>query len=197
MACEPLDDNQIAISLEGDSKNYFKVCEILVEMYSDGNVRPLPDDGENTKYEWIGPRPTTLSLNEVKKELYMEKPVARLINTDRAKTKTYQCKICTGQLVTFSVPFTDGSGDFDDEMPAQLLIKWIVEDTEPTPTIMLKSLEKLFDEPMAMITTIDGENIYYATLSGEQKFKVPIKEIGDMSFTGAMCVDQLTEWIVE
>lgn len=72
------------------------------------------------------------NLNEIKKLLYKEKPIA--VKNNELSTSTefvYKCDI-TGMtylhenFITFNVPVSDmGDAKFGEEEPAQLLIRWI------------------------------------------------------------------------
>ena len=77
-------------------------------------------------------------LNRIKKALYKEKPVARR-QLDYAKNIwAYAVKLADETWVHFAVPADDmgGGAGFNNEMPAQLLIRWIViDDDKETVTI--------------------------------------------------------------
>ena len=62
--------------------------------------------------------------NEIKKMLYKEKPTAKRFQR-LAKSITYVTNLSNGQSITFKVP-KEESVDFDKEIPAQLLIRWMV-----------------------------------------------------------------------
>lgn len=69
-----------------------------------------------------------MTLNELKKILYKEKPTAKLLSVNRTGIK-YTTEIAEGPApVNFFVPMVDiGDGEFMSEMPAQLLIRYLVE----------------------------------------------------------------------
>lgn len=67
-------------------------------------------------------------LNEVKKMLYKEKPIATL-NSKSTIKYYYSAVLESGYHVFFIVPIDDmGEHEFTDQMPAQLLIRWIDKD---------------------------------------------------------------------
>ena len=67
---------------------------------------------------------TTIS-NEIKKALYKEKPTARLMAVDLdTKAATYETTCSHGEVV-FEIP-EDENENFPEEIPAQLLIRWIL-----------------------------------------------------------------------
>ncbi len=60
-------------------------------------------------------------LNEIKKQLYKDKPVAKM-----QYGLVYHCKLQEGELF-FEIPFKDiGDATFLIEMPAQQLIRWLI-----------------------------------------------------------------------
>lgn len=73
-----------------------------------------------------------MNLTEIKKTLYKEKPVAWQINDETktidnksVKLITYKTECSIGTIL-FTVPTNDmGDKLFDNELPAQLLIRWI------------------------------------------------------------------------
>jgi len=66
-----------------------------------------------------------MELNEIKKALYKEKPLAKVI-TETNEHKGYVCGLENGATVYFHVPLSEmGENEFDDEISAQLLIRWI------------------------------------------------------------------------
>lgn len=72
-----------------------------------------------------------MTTNEIKKALYKEKPLAwsnaELIKTATGErvSKAYKCTTSLGDHY-FEVPFSEmGETTFEDEMPAQLLIRWL------------------------------------------------------------------------
>jgi len=72
-----------------------------------------------------------MNINEIKKALYKEKPIASLQDDTMfdfkvRKYKTYLAETSLG-LVGFKVPLKEmGEKEFPDEIEAQLLIRWIV-----------------------------------------------------------------------
>lgn len=69
-----------------------------------------------------------MEKNEIKKALYKEKPVAkRILNTGAEKDHYLYNTQINSEDVWFKVPYGDmGATCFEEEMPAQLLIRWIV-----------------------------------------------------------------------
>lgn len=75
---------------------------------------------------------STEELNRIKKALYKEKPTAyRQLDYGR-ELWAYSCQLSNGDWVHFAVPTDDmgGGAGFNQEMPAQLLIRWIVIDED-------------------------------------------------------------------
>ena len=67
-----------------------------------------------------------MNRNEIKKTLYREKPKASKIAQPLNKRFLYEAKTSLGH-VRFDVPIRDmGETFFEKEMPAQLLIRWMV-----------------------------------------------------------------------
>lgn len=67
-----------------------------------------------------------MSTNEIKKELYKQKPIAEF-GYARDGFKNYSCELLIGgfeEIIEFNVP--DSEASFEDKVPAQLLIRWIV-----------------------------------------------------------------------
>ena len=63
-------------------------------------------------------------LNEIKKALYKEKPIAKRVFFPM-QLKYYDAKTSIGEI-RFIIPIEDfGTIEWLDEMPAQLLIRWI------------------------------------------------------------------------
>lgn len=64
--------------------------------------------------------------NKIKKVLYLEKPVAiRMVVTQEGMK--YQTNCSLGKI-NFFIPREDyGDGGFNDEEPAQLLIRWLAK----------------------------------------------------------------------
>jgi hypothetical protein len=68
-----------------------------------------------------------MELNEVKKSLYKEKPVATFTQILKGICY-YETSLQDGTKVFFSVPHSDmGDASFTVEMNAQLLNRWIVQ----------------------------------------------------------------------
>lgn len=69
-----------------------------------------------------------MERNEVKKALYKQKPMAKLISM--GKVFKYDTKIELDgkkRLIKFEVPMSDmGDATFGEEIQGQLLIRWIV-----------------------------------------------------------------------
>ena len=67
-----------------------------------------------------------MELNEIKKVLYKEKPIAvRYGESLFFKTYLYTTQSSLGKI-KFSVPISDmGEKLFEEKIPAQLLIRWI------------------------------------------------------------------------
>lgn len=63
--------------------------------------------------------------NEIKKALYKEKPIAESAIED-LNDKHYSATLEDGTSINFDVPsFEMGETEFTDQMPAQLLIRWM------------------------------------------------------------------------
>jgi len=68
-----------------------------------------------------------MTLTEIKKELYKQKPIAKLRYV-RKDIIYYETTINDNKTIIFAVPVNDiGDADFTSEMDAKLLIRWIVE----------------------------------------------------------------------
>jgi len=69
-------------------------------------------------------------LNEVKKQLYKQKPVAVKTAHKDGKHYHYVCQLVLDNqncIIEFKVPISDmGTANFDNTMSSQLLIRWIV-----------------------------------------------------------------------
>ncbi len=66
-----------------------------------------------------------MTKEEIKKELYKQKPLARLSYI--RKGSAYYCAILMQQDVNFIIPISDmGDADFLPEMDAKLLNRWII-----------------------------------------------------------------------
>jgi hypothetical protein len=74
-----------------------------------------------------------MELNEIKKILYKEKPVAIFEYADKTGIYYYLGLEIPGEnterfIIMFRVPFSDlGDAKFINQMPAQLLIRYIVQ----------------------------------------------------------------------
>lgn len=74
-----------------------------------------------------------MTTNEIKKLLYKEKPMAHLVDSDNEMT-IYRAWVGKGEYdattyVYFHIPFAEmGEAPFAEEMPAQLLNRWIKND---------------------------------------------------------------------
>lgn len=70
-----------------------------------------------------------MEINEIKKVLYKEKPIARTnVNLSHNGETVAKSYLATGSLGDhyFKVPLSEmGETPFEDEMPAQLLIRWL------------------------------------------------------------------------
>lgn len=69
-----------------------------------------------------------LTKEEIKKELYKQKPLAEYGYT-RDGCKFYGTEIIVDGMeeeVEFKIPFDDGAALMENELPAQLLIRWLV-----------------------------------------------------------------------
>lgn len=70
-----------------------------------------------------------MNTNEIKKVLYKEKPVAILCKPflgSNNQVKNYRASTSLG-IIYFTVPFSEmGEKIFEDELPSQLLIRWMV-----------------------------------------------------------------------
>lgn len=66
-----------------------------------------------------------MTLIEIKKELYRQKPIANFTMI-RIGVAYYQTVLDNGYLVNFHIPIEDmGSADFKTTMDAKLLNRWI------------------------------------------------------------------------
>lgn len=66
-----------------------------------------------------------MELNSVKKALHKEKPIAKVI-AETNEHKGYVCELANKQIIYFHVPIKEmGEKEFEDEINAQLLIRWI------------------------------------------------------------------------
>ena len=64
-------------------------------------------------------------IQEIKKALYKEKPVA-ICFAENEIAKYYRCELKDYGKHEFHVPWSDmGDKPFEDELPAQLLIRWL------------------------------------------------------------------------
>lgn len=69
----------------------------------------------------------TMTLNDVKKALYREKPIAKTEVIDGYGNLTLSAKLQSGKAIKFYIPCEESmsiQGDLNN-MPAQLLIRWI------------------------------------------------------------------------
>lgn len=63
--------------------------------------------------------------NEIKKALYKEKPTAETVIKNDSE-KHYSAELQDGMIINFDVQFSEmGETEFEDQMPAQLLIRWM------------------------------------------------------------------------
>lgn len=72
-----------------------------------------------------------MEKNEIKKVLYREKPIAKLTQRNgiigRKGAIFYEAELSNGTLILFDVVVSDlGDADLLMEMPAQLLIRYLV-----------------------------------------------------------------------
>lgn len=69
-----------------------------------------------------------MELNEIKKELYKQKPIATLQKIDNiTKDHWYKAVLSSGQEIIFVVnPLDMGDAKFGKKMEAHLLIRWIL-----------------------------------------------------------------------
>lgn len=66
-----------------------------------------------------------VTLNEIKKLLYKQKPIAHRLHSTLEKFE-YFCKLDDGTRIYFSVPVPEMGGIvFQEQEPAQHLIRWI------------------------------------------------------------------------
>lgn len=70
-----------------------------------------------------------MTINEIKKALYRERPIAKCIWHNKRGDLKFQTTLRNGTRVTFDMPFEEAydSIEMHDEIPAQLLIRWIHE----------------------------------------------------------------------
>ncbi len=68
-----------------------------------------------------------MELNDVKKQLYKEKPEAKFSHAGKGGL-LYYCLLFAGtKMIYFEIPFSDiGDASFLAIMPAQQLIRWII-----------------------------------------------------------------------
>ncbi len=71
-----------------------------------------------------------MDLNDVKKALYKQKPMAKLLYVRKGDV-LYQCTLTNNEdefeNIHFNIPVSDmGDSDFLPEMEAKLLARWIV-----------------------------------------------------------------------
>jgi hypothetical protein len=69
-----------------------------------------------------------MTKTEIKKALYKEKPTAKrgIVSSVVYNTNVYRTTLADGTDVKFSIPDSEWNSDtFQDEMPAQLLIRWL------------------------------------------------------------------------
>lgn len=65
------------------------------------------------------------NINEIKKALYREKPVAKKVD-ERNGIYAYDATLVDGTIIQFDVPISDmGDAKFEDQMDAKLLIRYI------------------------------------------------------------------------
>ena len=70
-----------------------------------------------------------MDKNEIKKSLYKQKPTAYAYGIDAKDNCCYHTSLDDGTSITFTIPPNECE-DFEDEMPAQLLIRWIDDRTK-------------------------------------------------------------------
>lgn len=83
---------------------------------------PRPGYNKNKQIE-------EMNINDIKKKLYTEKPVAKL-QSETEGNLTYTAELNDGTTVQFIVPVdetvsTDGKFLFEQEMDAKLMNRWI------------------------------------------------------------------------
>ncbi len=67
-----------------------------------------------------------MELNEIKKQLYREKPTASMVSVKKTGI-VYNCPFNNEEGLFFEVPLTDiGDAIFFHSMPAQQLIRWLI-----------------------------------------------------------------------
>jgi hypothetical protein len=67
-----------------------------------------------------------IERNDIKKELYRQKPIAEVWHKN-STDYYYSAYLYGGAKIDFKVPVSDmGEKLFDNEMPAQLLIRYII-----------------------------------------------------------------------
>ena len=71
-----------------------------------------------------------MTLNEIKKALYKDKPLAYLtenrVDTSGEKLHGYTAILNNNRQVYFYIPESEHTDQFDEGMQAQLLIRWLV-----------------------------------------------------------------------
>jgi hypothetical protein len=66
-----------------------------------------------------------MNNTEIKKRLYIEKPVAYYVGFGNAtKVEMYEADLKDGTKLNFNIPEIEFE-NFDKEVPAQLLIRWL------------------------------------------------------------------------
>jgi hypothetical protein len=65
-----------------------------------------------------------ISLTDLKKALYKEKPFARFIS-ETPENKIYQTELSDGRVISFKIPLEEAI-TFNSSEPSQLLIRWLV-----------------------------------------------------------------------
>jgi hypothetical protein len=73
-----------------------------------------------------------MTQNEIKKALYLEKPTAKMVSSvgviPTGTNWRYVATLESGHVVEFLIPTSEmGEKPFDTQMPAQLLIRWMVD----------------------------------------------------------------------
>lgn len=66
-----------------------------------------------------------MTKNEIKKELYKQKPMAKLLAV-YDKFCSYETTLEDGTLVIFDIPNEEMTWENDEDIQSQLLIRWMV-----------------------------------------------------------------------
>ena len=86
----------------------------------------LDENGDPAIYELVQKQAIAIELNEAKKALYKEKPIATFLFI-RKGSAYYFTSLADGSRINFIVPVDDmGDADYQSHMDAKSLIRYIV-----------------------------------------------------------------------